>query len=172
MANPLIGTVVAFTSNFAPQGWAFCDGSLLPITQYPTLFMVLGTTYGGDGQTSFGLPDLRGREAVHAGDSGPFVLGQQGGHEAVTLTERQLPPHNHNVGLGVIGFAVGRVYDPTNNALSLSTDNGDYVPVSAADGEYGGVQQATVGNGQPIAFRSPYLALNYIIALEGDMPSR
>lgn len=172
MATPLIGTVMVFTGNFAPQGWAFCDGSLQLISQYPELFLIVGTTYGGDGQVTFGLPDLRGREAVHAGDSGPLTLGDRGGQETITLNERQLPSHNHGVALGVLGFAAGRVYDPTNNALSLSTDNGDYTAVSAADSQLAGVQQTTVGSGQPIAVRSPYLALNYIIAIEGNFPSR
>lgn len=170
--DTFIGTIILFASNFPPRGWAFCDGSLLSITQYPELFLVVGNMYGGDGQVTFGLPDLRGCEAVHAGDSGPFTIAERGGQEAVTLTERQLPAHNHGVALGVLGFAAGRVYDPTNNALSLSTDNGDYTSESAADSQLAGVEQTTVGSGLPVAVRSPYLALNYIISLEGDMPSR
>jgi microcystin-dependent protein len=168
---PLIGTVSLFAGNFPPRGWVLCDGSIASIQLYPELFLIIGTTYGGDGVTTFGLPDVRGREAVHAGHSGPFVLGQSGGQEATTLTLQNLPAHDHDVALPVYGI-VGRLDDPSGNILSFSTDNGDYGPPAAANGQMGGVTEANVGSSQPIPFRSPFLALNYVIAVEGEFPSR
>ncbi len=102
--EPYIGQIQAFGFNFAPVGWAQCNGQLLPIAQYQALFSLLGTTYGGDGQTTFALPDLRGRSIVHYGSGpglSPVQLGQNGGHETVTLTINQLPSHNHAVSVAV-----------------------------------------------------------------------
>src|SRR3954453_6845221 len=99
MAQPYIGEIRLFGGNFAPAGWAFCDGSTLPISEYDTLFNLIGTTYGGDGQETFALPDLRGRVPVHQGTaSGPtFQLGESGGTESVTLTAQQIPAHSHSL---------------------------------------------------------------------------
>src|SRR5271155_1181943 len=93
MASPYVGEIRMFGGNFAPEGWLFCDGSLLAISEYTTLFQLIGTTYGGNGQTTFALPDLRGRVPVHQGSG--FVMGQQDGAETVTLTAEQLPAHTH-----------------------------------------------------------------------------
>src|SRR5512138_3168989 len=101
MAQPYVGEVKMFAGNFAPAGWMFCEGQLLPISEYETLFILIGTTYGGDGQSTFALPDLRGRLPLHNGtDSGgmTYVIGEAGGVESVTLTTNQIPAHNHITG--------------------------------------------------------------------------
>jgi microcystin-dependent protein len=167
MASPYIAQITLFAGNFAPRGWAFCDGQIMAISQNTALFSLLGTTYGGDGRTTFALPDLRGRAPVHAGSSGgpgltPRLLGEQGGEEAHTLTQNEMPSHAHG------GHASSS--DQTTNRPS-----GAY---PARGGVYASSQNATtgpgeqIGGGQPHANMQPYLGLNYIIAVEGIFPSR
>jgi microcystin-dependent protein len=167
MATPFIGQITLFAGNFAPRGWAFCDGQLLAISQNTALFSILGTTYGGDGRTTFALPDLRGRAPVHAGSSGgpgltPRLLGEQGGEEAHTLIQSEMPAHAHG-GRASTG-------DQTTNRPS-----GAY---PARGGVYASSQDTTTGpgepsgGGQPHGNMQPYLGLNYIIAMEGIFPSR
>jgi microcystin-dependent protein len=119
MSNPFLGQVIIFAGNFAPKGWAFCNGQLLAISQYTALFSLLGTTYGGDGRTTFGLPDLRGRVAVSAGQ-GPglsnYTLGEQTGTETVTLSTQQMPQHNHIVNAN--NNTSGAVASPSQAFLS------------------------------------------------------
>ena len=169
--EPFIGQLMLFAGNFAPRGWALCDGQLLSIAQNTALFSILGTTYGGDGRVTFALPDLRGRVPVHAGQ-GPglsfYTLGQQAGTETVTLNLTQIPTHGHT-------FAPGCSSDPPssqtpeNNVLaSLETQS--------FSGEANAAMRAgntsTAGGSQAHANLPPYTCLNYCVALEGIFPSR
>ena len=167
--NPFVGEILAVPYDFAPNHWALCAGQLMPISQNTALFSLLGTTYGGDGKSTFALPDLRGRTPVSSGQlpGGSFYdLGQVGGEEQVTLTVSQLPSHNHPV------------YGTTNNG-STGVPSGVWatqtrVNVFSSSGNTTMAPQvlAPVGGGQPHDNRSPYLALNYVIALQGIFPAR
>ena len=170
MSAPFLGEIRPFPYNFAPRGWAFCSGQILPISQNTALFSLLGTQYGGNGQTNFALPDLRGRVAVAAGSN--YVVGEQEGVETVTLTLSNMPSHSH-------------VPQCTNNLANQPSPTGN---VWAADGagitsEYGPPDPnnqapmapqaiSTVGGGQPHVNLMPYLAINYCIALQGIFPAR
>ena len=168
--DPFLGQIILFAGTFAPRGWALCEGQILPINQYQALFSILGTTYGGDGRTSFALPDLRGRAPVSSG-TGPGLtarpLGQKGGSQTNTITTAQMPSHNHVVAV------------PVNNTPNSAEENSGLLASSAiyaeekTDGQsYPGVTCANQGGGQPINNMQPWLALNYIIALQGTFPSR
>ena len=174
--EPFLGQIIMFGGNFAPRSWAFCDGQLLSIQQNTALFSILGTTYGGDGRTTFGLPDLRGRVPVHAGNGpGPGLsawrIGQKGGSETNTLTVQQLPAHNHTGSLKVSNQA-GEETDPTGAYLGNTESTELYQ--SAATGQMAADSVATnnTGGGQPVNNIQPALALNYIICLQGIFPSR
>lgn len=164
-----------FAGNFAPRGYAFCSGQILSIAQNSALFALVGTTYGGNGQTTFALPDLRGRVPIHQG-SGPglsnYSLGQQGGSENTTLTINQLPAHTH-AATTQTNASSGEATDtlPTGNNLAsgnqyASTNN---VQMSASATQ---VNIGVTGGNQPFSIIQPYLAINFIIALEGIFPSR
>ena len=165
MATPYIGEVRLFGGNFAPVGWSFCDGSLLSIASYEALFNLIGTTYGGDRQTTFALPDLRGRVPVHVG--GQFTLGQQGGSEQVTLTSAQLPAHQHSPaavsGSGGTGSPKSAVWAGASSSMYAS-GTAD-APMNAATG-------SPAGSSQPHDNLSPFLVLTFIIALDGIYPSQ
>jgi microcystin-dependent protein len=169
--EPYIGQIMAFGGNFAPQGWALCDGSLLPISQYDALFSLIGTTYGGDGQTTFAVPDLRSRAALHQGQ-GPglssYSLGQSGGAEAVTLTENQLSPHSHpamgHSGAGDNAHPAGAVWATSSTNL--------YTAGAAANAAMDATSIAPSGGSQPHDNMLPFLTLNFCIALEGIYPSQ
>lgn len=172
MSEPFIGDIRMFGGNFAPRGWAFCDGQLLAISQNDALFALLGTTYGGDGQTTFALPDFRGRLPVHPG-SGPGLTprfqGEKGGTESVSLTANQLGSHDHG-GLRVsAGSATSN--DPEGrlpgNSPSLDLWIEDTPSVALA-----GQSVTTVGNGQPHSNIMPFICVNFIIALFGVFPSQ
>ncbi len=174
--EPFIAEIIMFGGNFAPRGWAFCDGQLLPISQYTALFSLIGTTYGGDGRTTFALPDLRGRAAVHPG-SGPGLssrkLGEKGGSETNTLTLAQLPnipvkvssanasqtAATNGASIATPGTTSGRTFTPTEGFNTAAPD------ISLNAGTAGGSSQ-TVNNMQP------FECVNYIIALQGIFPSR
>jgi microcystin-dependent protein len=167
MASPYIAQITLFAGNFAPRGWAFCDGQIMSISQNTALFSLLGTTYGGDGRVTFALPDLRGRAPVHAGSSGgpgltPRLLGEQGGEEAHTLTQSEMPSHAHG------GHA--STGDQTTNRPAGAYPARGGVYASTQDTTTGPGEQ--IGSGQPHANMQPYLGLNYIIAVEGIFPSR
>lgn len=172
--EPFIAQIMLFGGNFAPRGWAFCDGQLLPIAQYSALFSLLGTIYGGDGRTTFALPDLRGRAPIHHG-SGPglqtYRQGEKGGIEQVTLLSTQMPNHTHSVTTGAAA-PVGRGQGETNPTGAYWADNGSYSSqkntLMAADA----VVVGNTGGSQSHENRPPYLAVSYIIALEGIYPSR
>ncbi|TPW18541.1 MAG: Tail collar domain-containing protein [Halothiobacillaceae bacterium] len=164
-----LGQLLLVPYNFAPQGWAFCNGQLLPIAQNTALFSLLGTTYGGNGQTTFALPDLRGRVPLSSGQ-GPglsnYALGEVGGAENITLLAAQMPQHGHSV--------QANSGDPTD---TTPTNN---VPAGGSTGSYNAAANSVMaagmigaaGGSQPHENRPPYLTLNWIIALEGIYPSR
>lgn len=168
--EPFIGQIMMVGFNFAPRGWAKCDGQLLPINQNQALFSLLGTQYGGDGETTFGLPDLRGRVPMHAGN-GPGLpnhpIGQKSGSEFTTLSLAHLPPHNHPVSIAT-SSAEGDTALPGNNSLAKS-GTGNYT-TQATDSTLGGVTSSNAGSGQAHSNMQPYLAVNFIIALTGLFP--
>ena len=169
MAEPFLGQLMCVGFNFAPRGWATCDGQMMSVGQNTALFSLLGTQYGGNGTTTFGLPDLRGRVSLHQG-SGPglsnYTIGEAGGVESVTLSSQQMPLHNHAI-------------NASNSDASDQTPGGNF---PSGGGAYNNsppprqtMNQAMCGNAggnQPHENRQPYLVLNWIIALEGIYPSR
>jgi len=172
--DPFIAEIIMFGGNFAPRGWAFCDGQLLPISSNSALFSLLGTTYGGDGRTTFGLPDLRGRFPVHPG-TGPglptFRLGERGGTDNVSIGIGELTPHTHSLAGRSASTGDGQTGDPAGAIPAASdediytTDTPDTLMAS------GGVTTST-GGGAARNIRNPYLGVNFIIALVGTFPSR
>jgi microcystin-dependent protein len=165
MSEPFLSEIKLVSFNFPPKGWALCNGQLLPINQNQALFALLGTTYGGNGQTNFALPNLRGRVPIHFG--GAHTLGEAAGSTSVTVNIQQLPTHMH--GLQASSNSAGTSGDPTNNFLA---------PIN---GGYSGASNLTtlepssvsnVGGSQPHNNMMPYLVLNFIIALQGIFPSR
>ena len=169
--EPFLGEIIMFGGNFAPRGWAFCDGQLLPISQNQALFSLLGTIYGGDGRTTFALPDLRGRVSIHQGN-GPglsdYRLGSKGGAENVTLTAAQIPAHNHAIKAANQG---GDDSDPTTANGFGSAANDLYLETAPGTTMQNGIMSNTGGNQQHTNIQ-PYLAINFIIALQGTFPSR
>lgn len=165
MSQPFLGEIRLGGWNFAPRGWAFCSGQLLPISQNTALFSLLGTTYGGNGQTTFALPDLRGRVAVGQGSGSGLSavdLGEVGGVEQVTLLQTQMPAHTHPVRAATGAQTTNRptgAYVGAGNSYSVSADT----TLAAPD---------TAGGSSPHENRQPYLGLNYVIALAGIFPSR
>jgi len=178
--EPFIGQIMLFGGNFAPRSWAFCDGQLLAISSNSALFSILGTTYGGDGRTTFALPDLRGRSAIHEGN-GPGLsdqkLGERGGSETNQLNSLQLPAHGHSLATGNVTIPVSAEDADQDEADGKYLANGTFYHDNP-DGAYGpgalplGGTSGNVGANRPINNMPPYLALNYIIALQGIYPSR
>jgi len=165
-AEPYLSEIKMFSFNFAPKGWTLCNGQLLPINQNQALFALLGTTYGGNGQTNFALPDLRGRVPLHRGDT--HTLGERAGEENHTLTISELPAHNHFV--NVISNAVANQQYPATNtyfATGSSFAGFHQTPNVAMDP----ATVAGTGGSQPHPNMSPYLVLNFCIALQGIFPS-
>jgi microcystin-dependent protein len=154
-----------FAGNFAPAGWMFCEGQLLPISEYETLFNLIGTTYGGDGQSTFALPDLRGRIPMHFGNG--FTLAETGGVETVTLTVSQIPAHSHPY---LASTDVGGKSDPTSNVLSQSTTPKMYEAV-AGTGVFAAQSIGSTGGSQPHDNFQPYLCIDFIISLFGIFPT-
>jgi microcystin-dependent protein len=167
MGSPFMGEIRIMSFNFAPQGWALCNGQLLPINQNQALFSLLGTTYGGNGQTTFALPDLRARAAISRGNG--HTLGEKAGETAHTVTISELPTHTHLL-QGSTTTAT-TVSPDTNTVLSASTPQATYVapgnPVAMAANELN-----PVGGSQPHNNMQPYLALNFAIALQGLFPAQ
>lgn len=177
--EPYLGQIQLFGFNYAPRGWAFCHGQILSIAQNSALFALLGTMYGGNGQTTFALPDLRGRVAIgHGKGEGLSIydLGQQGGSEFVTLIQSQIPAHNHPIyvfnGVGTTDVANGNYL--ANGAVTIA--RGNTVPANVYGTTPGGqLNQGAVGSqgaGLPHENRQPYLVMNYCIAVQGAFPSR
>ena len=165
MSTPYVGEIRIFAGNFAPAGWAICDGSLIPISENETLFNLIGTTYGGDGQSTFALPDLRSRFPVHQGAG--FVLAQEGGVETVTLTQNQMPSHIH-VPLG--NSAAGTAASPQGNVWAKSAQNQFLAAAPNAAMAAGALGSA--GGSQPHENMMPFLAVNFILSLFGIFPSQ
>jgi microcystin-dependent protein len=166
MANPFVGEIRMFGGNFAPAGWAFCDGQLLPISENETLFQLIGTTYGGDGQETFALPDLRGRIPIHQGSG--FILAETGGAEEVTLTVQQIPAHSH----AALGAAVTADQTSANNALPANSVTITPYLNTAPDAAFNPGAIAPVGGSQPHVNFQPYLCVNFIISLFGVFPQQ
>lgn len=165
MATPYLSELRMFSFNFAPKGWAQCNGQLLPINQNQALFSLLGTAYGGNGQTTFALPDLRGRTPMHAGAG--YVQGQTGGQTAHTITMSEMPAHNHLV-------------MASSNAPNAATPGGNFFASNTSFTPYGTAPNTTmapsdvtnIGGSQPHNNMAPYLVINICIALQGIFPSR
>ena len=166
MAQPYVGEIRMFAGNFAPAGWMFCDGQLLPISENETLFNLIGTTYGGDGRVNFGLPNLDGRAPIHMGSG--HTLGERGGEQAHTLSISEIPTHVH-------------VANASNNTGSDQVPAGDLLANAAPNNLYGPVQNQTalrantvgnVGGSQAHLNMQPFLSLSFCIALQGIFPSQ
>ena len=166
MAQPYVGEIRMFAGNFAPAGWMFCEGQLLPISENETLFQLIGTTYGGDGQSTFGLPDLRGRIPIHQGNG--FTLAETGGAEEITLTVQQIPAHTHPL---LASNVNGSTSLPENNLLAKSTSNEPYSPFDASVPLRANAI-SPVGGSQPHNNFQPYLCVSFIISLFGIFPSQ
>lgn len=164
MAQPYVGEIRIFAGNFAPAGWMFCEGGLVPISEYETLFNLIGTTYGGDGQETFALPDLRGRIPVHQGNG--FILAETGGVEEVTLTVQQIPAHSHPL-LGSADPASGR--SPAGRVLGRAA--GDAYASEFTAQAMSPSALSSVGGSQPHTNLQPYLCISFIISLFGIYPS-
>jgi microcystin-dependent protein len=164
MAQPYVGEIRMFAGNFAPAGWFFCEGQLLPISEYETLFNLIGTTYGGDGQSTFALPDLRGRLPIHQGSS--HVLGEMAGVEGVTLTNSQIPSHTHGL---MASTSPGVTGTPAGQVLAVGHERAYTDNVSAVTLATGIVSAA--GGSQPHTNFMPYLCVNFIISMFGIFPS-
>jgi len=165
MAQPYVGEIRMFGGNFAPAGWMFCSGQLLPISENETLFNLIGTTYGGDGQSTFALPDLRGRVPLHIGSG--FSLAQSAGVESVTLTTSQIPIHNH---LLLTAGVAGDAQHVSNNILADAT--GGLTPYHPSPEPATMVPLSSAGGNQPHDNMQPYLVLDFIISLFGIFPSQ
>ena len=164
MSEPFLAEIKIISWNYAPKGWAFCNGQLLPINQNQALFSLLGTTYGGNGQTTFGLPDFRGRAPIHT--SGNFPLGQKGGEEAHTVTMSELPQHTHQVNAST---TPGTVNVPTGGFLA----NSNVSPYrTTANTTFSPQMVSNVGGSQTHENRQPFLVLNFVVALQGIFPSQ
>ena len=166
--DPLLGQIILFAGSFAPRNWAFCHGQLFPISEYSALFSIIGTDYGGDGRTTFRLPDLRGRTAIGQGESSPgsiYPLGAMGGQETVLLTGSQMPGHSHNIRAKEEGDTddPNGVYIAGNGQLSFGTTSDVTLNQNTVD---------SAGGNQPHNNMQPYTTLNYIICIYGIYPPR
>ena len=170
MSEPFIAEIKIFAGNFAPRGWAFCDGQLLPVSQNTALFALIGTIYGGDGRTTMGLPNLEGRAPMHPGNGpglSPRRLGENLGTESVTLSEQQLPAHGHSLNAaanttqatpdGNVSYGTAAMYNSGGNPLAMSND---------------GIASSGASDVQAHNNMQPFLTLNFVIALVGVFPSR
>jgi microcystin-dependent protein len=171
MSQPFVGEIRIFAGNFAPAGWAFCDGQLLSIAENDVLFQLIGTTYGGDGQETFALPDLRGRLPIHMGQ-GPGlsnrIIGEQGGTEVEALTVSQMPIHTH---AAVLSSGAGSEASPAGNVLAASPNVRLYRPGAPTVSLHPGTV-APIGGSQPHDNTMPFLCVNFIISLFGIFPSQ
>ena len=172
MAQPFVGEIRMFAGNFPPNGWLFCEGQVLPISENDVLFQLIGTTYGGDGEETFALPDLRGRIPVHMGQGAGIsdrMIGEAGGEEQVTLATHQIPAHSH---LMVVSEAIANLSSPANAMLGVSSQ------ATVFFGDPPGnttMHPATIearGGSQPHSNVQPYLCINFIISLFGVFPSQ
>jgi microcystin-dependent protein len=165
MAQPYVGEIRMFAGNFAPAGWMFCEGQLLPISENETLFQLIGTTYGGDGQSTFGVPDLRGRIPIHQGNG--FTLAETGGAEEITLTVSQIPAHTHPL---LVNTQQGGQNSPAGNNLAAGKTVSLFRQ-AAPSVALAPVTVGPVGGSQPHTNFQPYLCIDFIISLFGIFPS-
>lgn len=165
MAQPYVGELRMFAGNFPPVGWMFCEGQLLPISENEVLFQLIGTTYGGDGQSTFALPDLRGRIPIHQGNG--FILAETGGAESVTLTTSQIPSHTHPF---VVSTDGGTTANAQNNLISASPSLSLFVEDTSTV-NLNASTVTPVGGSQPHENMQPYLCVSFIISLFGIFPS-
>ena len=165
MAQPYVGEIRMFAGNFAPAGWMFCEGQLLPISENETLFQLIGTTYGGDGQSTFALPDLRGRIPIHQGNG--FILAETGGAEEITLTVSQIPAHGHPL------LGSSSVANNANASGQVVAEASTFFPYINAPGvtPMGATAIGPTGGSQPHTNFQPYLCVDFIISLFGIFPS-
>ena len=166
MAQPYVGEIRMFAGNFAPAGWMFCEGQLLPISENETLFQLIGTTYGGDGQSTFALPDLRGRIPLHQGNG--FILAETGGAEEITLTVQQIPAHTHAL-LATNSVATQANVSP--NVFAEATLFNPYINVNPT-APMAPQAISPIGGSQPHNNFQPYLCVDFIISLFGIFPSQ
>ena len=169
MSQPYVGEIRMFGGNFAPVGWRFCDGSVLPIAENDVLFQLIGTTYGGDGEETFALPDLRGRVPIHMGTGAgtTYTIGETGGVETVTLTSNQIPVHNHAL---MASTDTANLSSPANAVTGEAATKLYRIPSSTTVMAASTV--ANAGGSQPHENMQPYLVVNYIISLFGVFPSQ
>ena len=166
MAQPYVGEIRMFGGNFPPAGWMFCNGQLLPISENETLFQLIGTTYGGDGESTFALPNLQGRVPLHQGNG--FILAETGGVESVTLTTQQIPIHNHAV---IASTTQAQNQQPTSAIFAQAPTLQAYI-TEAASMNFGPATTITnTGGSQPHENMQPYLCVSFIISLFGIFPS-
>lgn len=165
MAQPYVGEIRMFAGNFAPAGWMFCEGQLLPISENETLFQLIGTTYGGDGQNTFALPDMRGRIPIHFGG---FNLAETGGAEEVTLTVNQIPAHSHPL---MASTSVATDVNP-GGRIPAQTSTFDFYQSSPGASAMAPQSISSIGGNQPHSNFQPYLCINFIISLFGIFPSQ
>ena len=168
---PYIGEIRLFAGNFPPNGWAFCEGQLMPIAENDALFVLLGTTYGGDGPETFGLPDLQGRVPIHQGtgpDGVTYILGEKDGVESVTLTTTQIPVHSHPL---IVSGDQGGQTDPTNHVIGSNPTIQLFGPGNPTNA-FNAQSVSIVGGSQPHDNMQPYIAIYYIISLFGIFPQQ
>lgn len=166
MAQPYVGEIRMFAGNFAPAGWMFCEGQLLAISENDTLFNLIGTTYGGDGQSTFALPDLRGRLPIHQGNG--FILAETGGVETVTLTTSQIPAHSHSL---LASTNNATTANAQTNVLAQTPSYTPYITGFAPNSALNPASVALDGGSQPHENFQPYLCIDFIISLFGIFPS-
>jgi len=166
MAQPYVGEIRMFAGNFAPAGWMFCEGQLLPISENDTLFVLIGTTYGGDGQSTFALPDLRGRIPIHQGNG--FILAETGGAEEITLTVNQIAAHSHPL----LGSVDPGIQNAPVGFLPAASNVVKIYAASAPTGNMAAQMLSSTGGSQPHTNFQPYLCINFIISLFGIFPSQ
>jgi microcystin-dependent protein len=178
--EPYIGQISIFAGNFAPKGWALCNGQLLSIAQNTALFSILGTTYGGNGQTTFALPNLQGRVPIHAGQlsgGSNYSLGEEAGTETVTLLSTQMPAHTHTAVVSIAASEASQAPTADPSGAFPGADSGANAYSATSDGTKMNASMATAtvaaaGGNQPFSIQQPFLCLNFIIALQGIFPSR
>lgn len=166
MAQPYVGEIRMFAGNFAPAGWQLCEGQLLPISENETLFQLIGTTYGGDGQSTFALPDLRGRIPIHQGSGS--ILAETGGVEEVSLTVQQIPAHSHPQ---LANSAIATENQPSTRLLAQAATVDAYISPGAPAVALSSISVSPTGGSQPHSNFQPYLCVNFIISLFGIFPS-
>jgi microcystin-dependent protein len=165
MSQPYNGEIRMFAGNFAPAGWMLCQGQLLPISEYATLYNLIGTTYGGDGQSTFALPNLQSRVPMHQGNG--FTRAQTGGEEQVTLSVNQIPSHSHTPTANTSGNGTS----PSGTVWAGSTDLSQFAPPASINGQMNSLAIQATGGDQPHDNMVPFLVINFIISLFGTYPS-